>query len=781
MHLRFQFATSISAVLLSMALALVALGFTASVLLSRASVPGLEGRTVLRLQLVHEGLPRQWMDRSVLADLQAALGQPVLSGANRVVADVAIDGREPRQLPLELIEPGYFEALGLATRPGLAGFAARGAAAPEVVVSRGLLERDPGFSAVRPGDSIRINEADYRVVAILEGGFQGTSHAPVELWMPMSQFRMGDVAVGAALRNVSALAAFAASEGAEQTLAALDAGLQRTRALDEGWRLQASPLALQDAPGLDEAVQGRMLILSLLLFLFAWSFSSVMDVLRSLRERPQLQLRRQLGAQFNHLLREQGRRALRRALALAVLALLFAWGLMRWAIAEQPGLAALGLDLSTVLRLSGPWIALLWLALFASAWAIPLLIALPGMDRFAPNAFARSVSGRRALGAGLILQSSVAAVFMVIAFASGSRYAAELRFGYGLGVSGFSLVHTDYRAGPSVRFSSRSDQQQSLQSALDLLSRQGAFRAEAFTRLPGAIEGADAVVELRRADAADRPRAAVQSFATDGAFQLAGMQLLAGSGFVAGDADGVVLGRRAARELFGDESSALGQWIELREPPREHSEALQVRGVVNDLHLYGRAQGATAVVFRPAVAARHARWTFVVEPGAAPALAELIQRFEVAGLPLKPVRLLEASANPAHIAGPSAWGAWLGVLMSIALALLSAFSLGAVGLLAVQMRLRELAIRLSLGETATRLVRRVLARCLAEASAGLALGTLVGVPLADHALGASAAAGEHVGALLALALLAIAALGAALLPAALRVLRLQPSSLLREA
>jgi putative ABC transport system permease protein len=193
-----------------------------------------------------------------------------------------------------------------------------------------------------------------------------------------------------------------------------------------------------------------------------------------------------------------------------------------------------------------------------------------------------------------------------------------------------------------------------------------------------------------------------------------------------GDAPVVVVSETLARRYFPDEDP-IGKSIQMGAPDNWLFERGTIVGVVADTRDAGLGSNPVPTVYIPlSVMPNWPSMSYVVrtsgEPTSVAAAARAIIREMDASLPVRNVRPLEQVLATA--VAPARWSSTLlGTFAAIALVIAV---LGVAGVLSfvVSQRTRELGIRIALGATPGRVLWFVVARGLALAVLGLALGAL---------------------------------------------------------
>jgi predicted permease len=292
-------------------------------------------------------------------------------------------------------------------------------------------------------------------------------------------------------------------------------------------------------------------------------------------------------------------------------------------------------------------------------------------------------------------------------------------------------------------------------------------------------EAGYAAGEVREEDNA----AAAYYLATPGYFEAAGVPVLEGRPYHAGDERAVVMVSRALANRAWPGRDAVGQTVEAS-PWGGDPETYRVVGVAGDVRSHSlREAGGEALWFD----SRGWSWTdwevdYVVHAAVPP--GSLVEPIREVLLSLDPEVPL-ADARPlaedleGHLA-TSRFALLLIGLFAVVAAVLAVIGLYGVVSYAVGRRAREIGIRVALGAGRRRILALVLGQGVRLAAAGLALGLLGAWGLTRLLESLLFGIGAHDPATFAAVALGLGAVAvAACLPAALRALRLDPSESLR--
>lgn len=672
---------------------------------------------------------------------------------------------EPRRVPALRVTPGWFETLGAAPARGRTlGSSTDDATVPRAVLSWDFWMDRFGGRDEALGQVVVLDGVPHEVVGVAPRGFEPpvgaahvfVHHAPgTEAW------------TGRWLDGVARLAPGADVDAAVLRLTALNDRAARGAGVSTGWTAVATPLHtvvfgdVQPALRLAAAVAG-------LLFLATVSSTLGLLLTRTLRRRGEFAVRRALGARSSRIAR--------------IVALEGLW------LSAVGGSAGIGAGLVVGRRLLettgplvphvGPGDVARWgMGVGGGAALVVALLALivPAGVGGALAGPVRSGRWARALAAGQ-LALAVVLVATSIALATSLRTLAREPLGFegrSAGAVRLALPAGRYSDPPSV-----SDFYGAVVAALE--ARTDVDAAGAGSDLPLGGPGAWGTAWTPGADD-DGGVPVLQRVAAPGWFAAAGVSLLEGRDFEAGDGAGeprVIVSRTLAAALWPD-GSAVGR----RMAPRRDPEGpwATVVGVVDDVRYEGIEAPGRPQYYEPH---RASGWTemYVVVRGAAARDAAGVVRTVLAdldpGVPVEDHGLLEGAVARATLPRRLTGAATL----LFALGATGVVGVGVVGAsgAAVARRRRELALRRAVGAGPGRTLAAALRGAGATAVAGVTLGVL-GLwwlaPVTEGLLfGVEPLAGGGIA--LAAAVLGGTALLAAI-PAAWRALAADPAAVLR--
>jgi predicted permease len=503
---------------------------------------------------------------------------------------------------------------------------------------------------------------------------------------------------------------------------ALTAQLQREHPETAGWTSFVEPLHQAVAGGSRQALTLLVAATALLLLLACGNVAALL-LARAATRGGELSVRGALGATRAALLRQLLLEVLVLGAAAGVAGVLVARGLL----AGLQRLAAGQVPLLDRAALDGR-------ALIVGAAATLVTVALAGA--------APSLHGVRAALGGRATASHERRRLERVLVASQLALCGTLLVGAALlGRSLDRLYRVDpgFRAAHAVTFGMylTDDRYPGEKDAWDFFAR----LEERLARLPG-VEAVGAVSNLplgggyscssivteagAPVDLAEEP-CAEERAATPGYLSAAGLQLLAGRGFVAGDtahSPRVVMVSESFARRHWPGRSALGRRVKWGEDPSSDNPWMSVVGVVRDVRHFGLDAPTKPEVYMPheqttysglEVVVRSATDATALMPALRRAVAELDPRLPLAHL--RPMDELLADSTAARRLRTWTVGGFAAVALLIAVA-------GLYGSLAhaVAVRRRELSVRMAVGAGKRQIVGLVLGEGAALTAVGLLLG-----------------------------------------------------------
>ncbi|HET9784632.1 MAG TPA: ABC transporter permease, partial [Terriglobales bacterium] len=705
------------------------------------------------------------------------------------VAD-AVDGRPAERIPTLFASAALGPMLGIRPQLGRWFTAAEDrAGAPDAVavISDRLWRERFAARADVIGKPMRIGGQAIFIIGVLPAHFHylgepvAGSAAHIDLWMPLALnplmttprslrwlevlgLRRADVTAAQAEQEVAALGANWARE-----YAAPDGGLSYSAAGFAGWVRAPHRAAM-------------MLLLGAVGLLLLLACASVAGLLleQALARRPEMAMRRALGASRFRLLRQLAAEHLLLAGLGTVLGVAGAWAGLRWLTQAAPpelfGTRAPSLNRS-VLSVAA-------LALVATALACGLVPAWTALrERAAPTLITGGLGRLRGTLVGVQM-----ALALALLISAGLLLTAFLRV---TSVApGFDAAHAVTLATQLPPTATTPPVRLTLDQKLlaQLQTMPGITAVGAVSRLP--LSGKSITSELwpeGKTYAAGHQPEVQYRVASSGYFNAMGIPLISGEGFSPRDdadpdfAATRVLINQAAARLFWPGEDAVGQRVQFGANPSGHWAT--IIGVVGNVKAQGLDAAARPTVFRPLAYSTLGAPIVVARTSADPAAA---------------LRELQAAVHSLDPAMPVYDAAYMDDLLAQSLAqrrlllvLLAVFAaagtlVAVVGVYAgmaqsVARRRRELALRLALGAAPARLGREVMTQAALVTAAGLAGGTLLAMALAQLLRSLLFETSPLLPGVYALAAagLGLTAAAAALLPAR-RAARTLPATVLRE-
>ena len=274
---------------------------------------------------------------------------------------------------------------------------------------------------------------------------------------------------------------------------------------------------------------------------------------------------------------------------------------------------------------------------------------------------------------------------------------------------------------------------------------------------------------------------------TDGWLRAAGLTLIAGRDFLAGERQGTptsALVNEALAAQLWPAGSGLGQTLLVMDTERRDGtrHEVQVVGIVsNATRAPGARRPAAAFYLPSAVAAARERTLWVRTRGAAADLAPLVRSMATEIDPRVPITdLITIAGARARETGPYEWIASGMTAAGMLALLLAAFGMFSLLTYLVAQRSREMGVRLALGARPRDIVRLIVGEsagvAIVGALAGGAIAVIAGMGLSDLYVGVGSA--DPISFLAAAGVLIAAVLAASAHPA-VRASRTDPASVLR--
>ena len=464
---------------------------------------------------------------------------------------VVVGGEQVRAQTL-LVSGHYFDLLGAQARIGRALAAAdEHDAMPTTVLSHAFWIARYGGDAAILGRHVAIAGIEYTVVGVMPAGFSGHSAAAIDIWVPVTTAMRGSPGWDQTpFRNVVSVIARLADGISPATAAA-----QATAALERGVGLRAAGAA--EVGATERRIALWLGGISLLVLFIGLANAATLLLVRGARRRRAWAIRSALGATRAHLLLQAAVEAVFvAAMALVVSLATGVWldDLLRRIL--LPGVrAADGLEPRTLLAaiLAGAIMAVV--AAAAGAWAVPA-------DMRPDDLRVGHGTGRSRLQTGLLLvQTAISVLLLAGAGMFARSLSGLLDQDFGMRMDG--LVVVDFEPGPEAV----SDQYQLFADALVRVGAlPGVQAVTAFRTLPF---GAHDVPPIAIPGRAEPPSAGGQLpyliAATPELFDILGIRIVQGRAFAAEDDRGemvTVVNETMAREVWPGEI-AIGKCIRI--------------------------------------------------------------------------------------------------------------------------------------------------------------------------------------------------------------------------
>jgi predicted permease len=763
------------------------------------------GSLVAVYTLFHQRRPPQYQSVSYadLRDVQALNDQIESAAAYVRIPVMANAGEGAERFYSEMVTGEYFRTVGVSTIAGrpLEPRDDTAGAPPAVVISDSLWERRFRRARSALGASILINGVPLTIVGVMPRGYVGTVldwSSPPDLWIPLSQIRqvlpafrsldfenrreMLWLVINARLRRPADLSGVQARL---DVLSARPAASQPKTGADH--RLVAFPSSrARFFPSHRDASVRFMSVLAVIcgivLLIACVNIANLLLARVAAREK-ETSTRLALGAGRGRVLQQFVVEGVMVAACAVVLGLPIALWLARWLARFKSAFAvSSSLNLSPDLRVLA-WSAAAGIATGILVGVLPairaaridLVSGLKGSQLRPLGRAVRSFNLRNVLVAAQVACSLVVLVSAVL-LASSLHELRNTRLGYDTRRVLVADIET-YSANLST------DQSQQLYRALlaELRSEAVGGVALAADALPSASRRR---IDVMPAGSGAYPPNGVtveSNMVSDGYFEVLGMPIEAGRGFLPSDdgrAPRVVVLNRSAANMFWPGGNPVGRRIRIGGEAND----VEVAGVVGDAKYHSITESAIPYLFFPlaqkfspgvTVHIRASRDPLELVPVLRRTMERLAKR-----VPLNDIRTLDQQVESGLVQVRLATAATGAVsLVGTVLALAGVFAATAYRVVQQQ---REIAVRIALGATQ----RRVLASYAAK---GLALGlagAAAGIVLAVWAAGLLRSFVEGVrapGTLLCVAVTAIllVAVVAASLASVRQILRMDPAAILR--
>lgn len=675
---------------------------------------------------------------------RVAPGRPAQAIGGYAWQSFTIGGQNPEQVPGARVTAGLLEALGVQPRLGRLFLAEEDSAnaPPVAILSDALWRRRFGADPHILGRSVPIGGVPTEIVGVMPPGFDGPpplaleGKPPIEraqVWVPHAT----DLAAGQSgahyLVVLARLRPGVSVEAADREMDGIQAALEREHPDHREWRASVVPLVDEVLASTRAAVTLLGAAVGFMLLLACANIANLL-LARGVRQQRELGIRAALGASRGRLAGQVVCESLVLALLGCAAGIPLALVLVRMIVTYGPPTIP-GLTKATIdLRVLG-------FAVLASVVAAVLTSVVPAVRAMRSRVSTRLIepgTATRGTG-GLRVQQALAVGQVAIAVAV--LVAAALlveSFRQLVGVDpGFrpQAVVTAKTFLPDTRY----DSDAAREAFMDRLLREA--RALPGVSAAGVSDGIP-LADRRQGTSiwrADRPEPgepvhATVAWVSDGYFESLSMPLLAGRTFAASDvadaAPVLVLNRRLAQRLFGDEAP-IGRAVEIGS---YSGVGFEVVGVVGDDRHIGIATEPTSTFFVSARQRPDFREMAVLaraEGSPESVLASLrgvVRRLDPQ-LPFFDTRTMSEIVS-VSLATPRSL-TWL--LTGFALSGLLLAALGLFGVLshAVSQRRQEIGVRLALGATPQQVLRMVVGQGLAQVGAGLVIGFALATALSQ--------------------------------------------------
>lgn len=702
--------------------------------LLRLHLQGADGERIAQPPAIYRAY-REWATQLDAVAMYRVGGANVWTGREDV-------GAEHQRV--SWISPSILPLLGVAPRLGR-GFSddeGRRGGPEAVILSESEWRRRFAGSEDAIGQTLLVNEVPRVVIGVMPGGF-AFPDAGTTMWLPAKVVE--GAPVGDFLYSLlGRLAPGATQEGAEHELATLLPRMAETDPLlqsggtTRAWLAEARVVPRVQA--LDEALTGELAptlgllaAVAVLILMVAWANVTHLLLIRADHHRPEVLLRRALGA--------SALRASAQALSEALL-LNFAAALLALILSALSMIAVRSLAPAHLPRIHevapGVWSAgfILLLAVLGSAAAVALQLQ---RDRVSQGASLRSATRHAASRSGERLRRglTVTQIAGSLVILAGSLLLARTAQQLQAVEPGFETAQvTSYRILlPFARYGDTA--RVAFHARLIERVRQlpGVDHAGLVAKLPlGAGHAAELAFITERDD---RRHPLPVNVVSPGYFSTLRIPLLAGRDFRPLETqrpDALIISRRVAATLFADPSGSTAIGRTLRLDPG--GPTYTVVGVVGDVQHADLARAAEPMVYRPQEVASAA-----MQPGPLPAM-HLVVRAEVPEAALyDAIRALLRELDPsvpvfelrrmdevvsASMARVTLMLGMLGAAAGVTL-LLGMVGLYGVMAYGVALRRREFGLRMALGATSQQILRSVLGRGMQLTAAGIGAGMLLWV------------------------------------------------------
>ncbi len=694
-------------------------------------------------------------------------------GAHRAERFVFNGGGRPKWVLGQQASSGVFEALGVGPAMGRVFTAADDVpgAEPTAILSHGFWVTEFGGDPSIVGRSIELDGVPHSIIGVMPAGFYFPDR-DTRLWTRLADRYLGVYEGGQSLDGVARLASNVTVESATTDMAAVSKRIGENRAD------RAGEYGVRLWPWRDYLIQDARPTLLLLLaaaagvLLIACANAGGLLLIRAKRREREFALRRCLGVPRLRLVRQILTETLLVALTAGVAGLVVAFitlSLLR-SLAPSGMLNGVGSDAGIVAIAMAISIGCGFLVAVPPTIGAVLGVGPTGIPRSRTSSTDRRLARFQR---GLVFAEIALTVPLVVATALLGQSLLRLsRIELGFEPAGLYAVSTEFHG---ERYDDPETVRALRRTLRDRLAAMpGAIEIAAASNLPYSEGGSGGGVTV--GDAPDAISANVKwTRVGPSFFSTTGVEILQGRTFEASEVDadgGVAIVNRAMAERFWPEGGAIGSRVR-----REGDDiGREVIGVAHDLSPGTRSRDATALVYLPA---EDDRLTLVKMSSASAEATRLIEN-TVAGVdPSLPARIVSLEDRVhASSANERFRVLVIGMFASLAATLALVGVASVLSFWVIEQR-RELGVRMALGASRARIVRRVLLGALAVVLPGLLVGSgavVVGTGLIEGFL-FQTSAGDPATLVVVTATVVLSALGVALLPA-IRASRSDPNAVL---
>jgi putative ABC transport system permease protein len=681
--------------------------------------------------------------------------------------NVTLGGAEPEQVRGARVTVGLMRALGVQPRLGrlFLDEEDRAGGRPVVIISDAFWRRKFDRNPFVVGQVMPIDGVQTEIVGVMPPGYvcppavvlRGSPPAEAaELWVPHATNLEAGQRGAHYLAVIGRLRPGVTVAGADREMNDVQVQIERAFPDYRDWRAHVAPLVETVTASSRRAV---VLVASAVAFVLLLACANVANLLlaRGVGRRREFAVRTALGAGRARLAVQVMLESTALALAGGAAGVALAAALVRIIVllgpATMPGLQTVRLDLrATLFAVGASMLAAVLAGAIPAAGVARTRLADWLAERTGggtPGA-ARAQQGLAVGQVGLAVALLVTAVMLVESF-------RQLR----TVDPGFNPEHvvTGKVTLAAGRYPDAASRVSFVDRVVDRLRQMpGVIAAGTIDAVPIADNRQGSEFTRLDGPAADPTRAPTANVAwiTEGYFEALGVAVIAGRTFTPRDAAGsprvVVINRRLARQVFGDEP-AIGRQVRIGNAGETPFEVIGVVGDerhvgmdtdptpsfflayrqlsgLRDISLVMRLQGGGAPppsALRSLLGPLAAAFSDAVARQNAAASLRTVVRGVDAELPLFQVRTMEQVVDAA-VATPRSM-AWLLSMMALSGLLLAAIGVFGVLSHAVGQRTREIGVRMAIGASPTGMLRMVLGEGLVQVGCGLVLGLILSIGL----------------------------------------------------